>query len=444
MVKAGVSIIDISPGKGIELAGYPHFLRYNTGIHDPLYASCIIFDDGENKIALVCMDLLFFSKKYVKEVRERASKKIDIKSNNIMISCSHTHSGPWASGRLDLEAMERGLNPDYDYVKDLKNKIVDLIIKANNNMFEAKVGSDFDICGKECGVGGNRRSPDGISDPQVWVIGVKDLKDNFKAAFVKYSLHPTVIHEDSTLVTADYPGYIRKYLLGKTPEMIMLFAQGTSGDQSTRYFRKDQNYSEAERIGSEIGKTANKILDTLDYSQKLKLFVESKEKDLDLRILPSEDEALKNVEITRKKLEELKNKNASYLEVQNANLQNLGAECTLGYVKLKNKNIPIELEVDELPAEVQVVGIGDTMIVGLQGEIFVEFGLEIQKRSPFKKTIVVELANGVLPGYVCTGEAIKEGGYEVGTTLLTGNSGMMLVDAAVELLYKRKKNEQLG
>lgn len=439
MFKAGTSIIDISPGKGIELAGYPHFPRYNTGIHDPLFASCIILDDGESKVALVCMDLLFFSKKYVKEVRETVSRKIDIKPNNILICCSHTHSGPWAAGRLDLEGLEKGFKPDYEYVENLKYKIVELIIKANNNMFEAQIGSGFDNCGKESGIGGNRRKPDGISDPQVWVIGVKDLDNNLKAAFVKYSLHPTVIHEDNTLVTADYPGYIRKFLLEKKPAMIMLFAQGASGDQSTRYFRKDQSFNEAKRIGEEIGKVVNNILDRLHYEQKLKLSVLSKEIFLDLRILPQIDEAIKNVETTKELLEELKNKNASYIEVQNAYLQHIGAECTLGYVKLKNKNIPIELEIDELPAEVQVIGIGDTVIVGLQGEIFVEFGLEIQKRSPFKKTIVIELANGALPGYVCTEDAFKEGGYEVCTTLLSEKSGVMLVDTAVELLYKIKE-----
>jgi len=59
MLKAGASIVDISPKKGIELAGYPHYLRHNTGIHDPLYASCIFLDDGITKLAIVCMDILF-------------------------------------------------------------------------------------------------------------------------------------------------------------------------------------------------------------------------------------------------------------------------------------------------------------------------------------------------------------------------------------------------
>jgi neutral ceramidase len=57
---AGVSIIDISPAKGLELAGYPHCPRYNTGIHDPLYASCIYLDDGKIKLVMIAVDLLFY------------------------------------------------------------------------------------------------------------------------------------------------------------------------------------------------------------------------------------------------------------------------------------------------------------------------------------------------------------------------------------------------
>ncbi len=139
---------------------------------------------------------------------------------------------------------------------------------------------------------------------------------------------------------------------------------------------------------------------------------------------------------TNKKLKELKEKDAQYLKIQNANLENLGAECTLGFIKLKKNRISIELETNELPVEIQVIGINDTRIVALQGEIFVEFGIEIKKLSPFKKTFVISLDNGALPGYVCTEEAILIGGYETDTSLLTGKSGKIMVKTAVELLYK--------
>jgi len=437
-LKAGVSIINISPKKGIELAGYPHYLRHNTGIHDPLYASCIFLDDGNTKLAIVCMDILFFSKVYVKEVRNRVSSQIDIPPENIMISCSHTHSGPWASGRLDLEALNKGLKPDKNYIKELEDKLVDLITEAYRNTFEAKIGIDKGYCGREKGIGGNRRDPEGVVDPQVWTIGIQDREGNWKACLVRYSLHPTVIHEDSTLVTADYPGYIRKYLSETKPDAIFLFAQGTSGDQSTRYFRKGQNFKEAKRIGYAIGEEADRVLNSMELKSDVSLMVKSSEVDIDLKKLPSREKAEKEVLRTKNKLEKLKRENASYIEIQNANLKNLGAEDNLGYILLKEKRVSIDLEVDELPVEVQVIRIGESRIVAVQGEVFVEFGLRIQKESPFKNTFVIELANGCLPGYACTKEAYREGGYEADTSLLTGEAGDSIVETALKLLEETK------
>jgi len=436
MLKAGTSIIDISPGEGIELAGYPHFPRHNTGINDPLYASCIFLDSGDTKIALIAMDILFFSRKYVREVRELIQKETGIPKGSIFISVSHTHSGPWTAGRLDLEALEKGQDVDREYVEGLKGKIVRLASDAASHTFDASIGTNSVLCGKEKGIGGNRRHPGGPADPLLWTVAVRDDKNTLRAVIVKYALHPTVIHEDSTLVTADYPGYTRKYLKGKFPDMNMLFMQGTSGDQSTRYFRQGQDFEEARRIGDIIGECAASSIKDTDFKSDIGLGAISQEIDLPLKQLPSEEEAAEAAEKAGAEWESLKSSDAPYIEVQNANLRNLGAEDTLGYVRLKKKGIPISLEADELPSEVQVVTIGDARIVGLPGEVFVQFGLDIQEQSAYEKTIVIELANGCLPGYVCTAEAIKEGGYEAGATMLSDKAGDILVQTAVSLLKK--------
>ena len=95
-LRAGAASVDISPGPGIPLAGYPHFPRHNTGIHDPLMAACIVLDDGATRVAIVCMDTLFFSRRYVQKVRQNTESSTGIPAANILICCSHTHSSPWA------------------------------------------------------------------------------------------------------------------------------------------------------------------------------------------------------------------------------------------------------------------------------------------------------------------------------------------------------------
>ena len=87
-----------------------------------------------------------------------------------------------------------------------------------------------------------------------------------------------------------------------------------------------------------------------------------------------------------------------------------------------------------LALTVQVFAFGsDTAIVGLPGEIFSELGLAIKKQSPFRNTIIVELANDSI-GYVPTRQAFAEGSYEVVNSRVAPGGGEMLVQAAVRLL----------
>ena len=82
----------------------------------------------------------------------------------------------------------------------------------------------------------------------------------------------------------------------------------------------------------------------------------------------------------------------------------------------------------------QVIGIADGWLVGFQGEVFVEYNLKIKEESPFPKLAVLELANGRMPGYLCTREAFKDGGYETGVSLVDPKTGDNFVETALRLL----------
>jgi hypothetical protein len=91
----------------------------------------------------------------------------------------------------------------------------------------------------------------------------------------------------------------------------------------------------------------------------------------------------------------------------------------------------------ELPVEVHALVLGrDVAVVFLPGEIFVELGLAIKHASPFKTTLVVELANCEETLYVPTRVAYVGGGYEVINSALKPGSGEMLAEAAVRLLHE--------
>ncbi len=444
MLKAGMAIVDITPEQGLELAGYPHYPRNNTGAHDPLYATCMYLNNGKAEIAMVTLDLLFFSKQHVAEVRNRVEQLCGILKENVMISCSHTHSGPWASGRLDIESLEAGKEQPKEYVESLIVKITEIIVRAKREAFDAAFTSGTVICGAESGVGGNRRIPGGPHDPLVSVMAVRDDKEVVRGIFVNYTLHPTFIHEWSTVCTADYPAYVRIQLNELEKDAVVGFSQGASGNQSSRYYRQGENYDEAERVGRILGKAAYAALQKGEWTEELDIRVAGTEIEIPVRNFGTEEELEAQVEKDKAVYEELYKKygdskvREEYYLWQNANLKLLGSEDQLGYVRMKKRGIKIEVLTDERPAEIQVFRLGDTCVVGAQGEIFVEYALYVKAMAGFKTVIFNELTNGLLPGYLYTPESLVTGGYETDTSMLDAGFGRKLVDGILDTIEKVK------
>lgn len=420
MLKAGVCQVDISPEKGVGLAGYPHCPRPNKGVHDPLYAACIYLNNGKDEIVFVTLDLLYFGKQYVQQIRSKFTQKI-------MFTATHTHSGPWASELLASEK-EDGIRIDEAYMASLLAKLESAIREAISNPFDAKIATAVGHCGAEAGVGGNRRDLDGPCDPTVNVLAVSDLSGEVRGILVNYALHPTYLHSDNELCSADYPAYIRRYFHFAYKNAVVLFAQGTSGNQSSRYFRVAQNFEEAARVGTTIACEAHNVIRDAAFTDQLSLTIRSKEIELPMKAFPNMDEAKKLLYAAQEEVERVKE--ADYLTRWNASLALYGAQNAVTYARLAGEHYTSP----ELPCEVMTVILNDTAIVGIQGEIFVEYGLAIKELSPHALTFVFEVTNGTTPGYVYTKQAYIDGGYEVGTSMLAPDAGDAIINTVKELL----------
>ncbi len=439
MLKVGMARANITPPQGIELEGYPHYPRHNTGAHDPLNAACMYLDNGKEAVAMITLDLLFFSKQYVAKVRRMAEEKCGIKGANIMFSCSHTHSGPASSGFLDVEDLEKGRKVPEAYINDLITKLVDIIVTAKTTAVEGYFAYGTEICGAEQGVGGNRRMPGGPHDPLVSVMAIKDTNDVVRGVLVNYTLHPTFIHEWSTVCTADYPAYIKVQVEEVYKDALTGFSQGCSGNQSSRYYRQGESYDEAERVGRVIGKAALAVIEKANWMNDFEIKTASKEIEIETRSFGTEEELVKQVEHDTAVYKELyakygqsTNRDEYYLW-QNANLKCLGSENQLGYVRIQNRGIDIPLLVEENPAEIQVFNIGGVAVVGFPGEAFVEYGLYIKAMAGFGMVVVNTVTNGCLPGYMYTPESIVTGGYETDTSMLAPGFGRKVVNTALEV-----------
>ena len=83
-----------------------------------------------------------------------------------------------------------------------------------------------------------------------------------------------------------------------------------------------------------------------------------------------------------------------------------------------------------------VMAFGDVALVGLPGEIFAALALEIRRRSPFRNTYAIGLANGTL-GYVGDLPSSLQGGYQLWAgwhSLSAPGTGEAMVEQALKML----------
>ena len=180
------------------------------------------------------------------------------------------------------------------------------------------------------------------------------------------------------------------------------------------------------------------MVEKAKWTTELPIKVATSELEFELRDFGTEEELRAQVAHDEAVYKELyakygqsTNRDEYYLW-QNANLKLLGSEDQLGYILMKKKGLKIELLDDETPAEIQVFNLGGTGVIGIPGETFVEYGLYIKAAAGFGMTIVNELTNGCLPGYLYTAESLITGGYETDTSMLAPTFGRHLVDKVLD------------
>jgi neutral ceramidase len=428
----GSASVDITPTDSQFLFGYPHVPRHSTGVHDPLLASALYLNDGHTAVLFVANDVIGVSNAAVRRARQRISAATGVPAANIMITATHTHSGPCTVKYLSNEADSVVTDPDPRYVQRLEDGIVAAAEAASKAGRPAQLGLGI---ADGSAVGGNRRDPAGPANPRVAVLAARSALDGTPiAAMVVCNMHPTVLHEDSTLVSGDFPAMARQYLqrtvLHGCP---VIWHTGPSGNQSPRHVTRGNTFAEAERLGETLGASIAATLKTIEYQDDVAFDCRQSAAELPLRELPAVAAAEAKLKQVKERLEQLRRDGAERATVRTAECDWFGAEETLVLARAAQSGKLQATAAEFLPAEIHAIRLGHWTMVGWPGEVFVEFGLRVRKEHP--DTFVISLANGDTQGYLVTAEAVAEGGYEASNGLFRSpQSGELLVTETLNLL----------
>lgn len=444
---AGVAETDITPPIGFRMAGY-FDERLSTGVHDPLKAKAIVLEQGGERVALVFCDLVGVSLDVSRAARERASQATGIPVTNIIVTATHSHTGPLFDDpreaflhRDEIQELGRDPTEKIDYPSFLREQIVRVIVAANGKLQPAELDAGI---GTLNGVAFNRRyymkngtvafnpglqnpnviKPAGPTDPDVGILIVKNRATKKPVG----GLTVFAMHADTTggtLFSADYPYGIQQTLREKFgSNYVSAFGAGTCGDinhvdASLPPGTRISGLDKAQKIGRKIGDTVLAELPDLAPLSHPSLAVRSQ-----TLMLPLQQPTQRELAEARAFMPRMRNNTVGF------------------YTKVRAvKAIDLAERGKAWPSEVQVVRLdSDDAIVFLPGEIFVQFGLAIKAASPFKRTMVVSISND-RPGYVPTLKAFREGSYEVINSRLAPGGGEKMTDAAIKMLNALKLPE---
>ena len=464
-IRVGAGKSDITPPIGYPMSGY-YYERGATGVLDPLHAKAVVFDDGSKRLAILACDLIGISTDLCQTVRQKVQQATGIPAQHVMVTATHCHTAPdyyrdfrqYVAGKQDDTAS--------DYPQRLVSGMVTAVEKAAASLSDAAlhVGS-----GTESTVAFNRRfvTTDGSIrtwanyqdptvvraagpiDPAVDILLVKTAAANAdaKPEDVLAALTVFALHLDTTggsQFSADFPHHLERTLQGTFgSKFLSLFAAGTCGDINHVNPRsKERNRPHV--IGSRLGNAflaaatdLREVSPALGVKRRIvrvpmKSF--TPEELAAAEALIAKDSAGEKVPF----LDEVKAYNTCLLALLRDGVKVEGAGPAAG--RRDRGTAPSLVGCGaELPVEVQVLQLGrETAVVGLPGEVFVELGLAIKRMSPYRQTLVIELANGNESGYVPTRLAYQGGGYEVINSVLREGAGEMLVDNSIELLRELK------
>ena len=105
-----------------------------------------------------------------RSIRRAVAERISIAEERVLISCTHTHSGPVTARLLAWSDDPAVPPPDGNYLRLLSEHVVNAAGLAVARATPAEIAW---TTANARGVGGNRHVADGVTDPEVGVLAVR-------------------------------------------------------------------------------------------------------------------------------------------------------------------------------------------------------------------------------------------------------------------------------
>ena len=394
VLNLGVGRRDITPAVGGRLYGYRPDV-FSSSVNDALSVTAAAFFQGEAKAIFISATVCLISSVLADRIKNLVAAETG--AEHIIISATHTHSGPNTCGSAGWGEI------DAEYCENI---FVPRISEAAKEAVSALKPAVMGVGTVRSRVGMNRRqhnadgtislgqNPWGIFDDTMTVLRFSEPCGKPVLNLVHYGAHCTAAGMN-TEITRDWAGVMLDRLETESGAPAM-FVNGAEGDVGPRLSNGHTtgDISHVRELGGIAALDAVAAWRNAKNCKPADIFAAAGDLVLPLKPRMPYEEAKKRLEKTPE------------------NEINIAGHIRQHYkdiIAAYDNNIPEETQMT-LPQT--LVAIGDVLFVPFPFEMFSEISLRLRRYSRFEHTLCMGVTNGS-HGYLPSRDQICRGGYEV-------------------------------
>jgi hypothetical protein len=393
--QAGVARVNITPPMPFWLSGYASRTNPATQVRHELFAKALAFaDDQGGKAVIITADIIGFSRELSDSIVERIAKQHGLQRSQLLFNFSHTHYGPVVGSNLSVmysfDAIEK--ERVTRYTSKLADNIVALVGAALADLAPAQLA-----CGHgTTGFAMNRRekfntgvklgeNPTGPMDHDVPVLRITAPGGKLRAVLFAYACHGTTMSGKFNEVDSDFGGWAQRALEQAHPGATALYMILCAGDQNPK---PRGEYEHVEQHGRELTAAVERVL--AGELKSVRPPIRTAHAVTQLDFAPHTRELFEKEAAGLPKPDKFKQRRA----------QKMLAAYDAGRPP------------QQMPFQVQAIRLGgDLALLGLSGEVVVDYALRVKREFPAENLTVAGYCNDV-SSYIPSLRVLREGGYE--------------------------------
>ncbi len=242
----------IVPPLGSFIAGDRRDRKFQA-VHDPLWVKTVVLADSDRQVAIMSVDLIGLMLPTVERIEQRIDQLLSqagLPGCELILTSTHTHSGPDCIGLWGAEPTSSGVDPEY--LESLIETAARQVVMAAGRLRPGSLEWAHRSFAAEW-VHNISQPP--VRDNSLTIARLIDDQRRVVATLTNFACHPTILDGVHDVVSADFPGGLYRELARTEPEAVHLFLQGAVGGW-VQPDKGDRSFELADRYGRQLAQQA--------------------------------------------------------------------------------------------------------------------------------------------------------------------------------------------